>query len=107
MKILGSSLFIMEAIVLGLAIPVAINSGYDHKQVYLTGAGLIVMSIIAAGAMRRDRSTAIRVGIFVQIIIAIKGLAISPFLIPGIIFWFVLVYAIWASGKVDRAKSVK
>lgn len=107
MKFLGSSMFIIEAIVLGLAIPVAITSGYDHKSVYLTGAGLIVMCILAAGAMRRDRSTAVRVGVFVQIIISFKGLVISPFLIPGIIFWFVLVYAIYASGKVDRVKSVK
>lgn len=107
MKFLGSTLFIMEAIVIGLVIPVAINSGYEKQSVLLSCAGLIVMCILAAGAMRRDRSTAVRVGVFVQVIICLKALSLSPLLIPGIIFWAVLIYAIYASGKVDAVKSVK
>lgn len=107
MKFLGGSMFVMEAIVIGLVIPVAINSGYDKRVTILTCAGLAIMCVLAAGAMRRDRSTAVRVGVFVQVIIVIKARAITPLMIPGIIFWAVLIYAIYASGKVDAIKSVK
>lgn len=107
MKILGSSMFIIEAIVVGLTIPVSINAGFSSKEVYLSVGGLMVMCILAAGAMRRDRSTAVRVGIFVQVIICLKALSMPALMFPGLIFWAVLIYAIYASGKVDAAKSVK
>lgn len=100
-------MFIIEAIVIGLTIPVSINAGFSAKEVYLYVGGLMVMCILAAGAMRRDRATAVRVGIFVQVIICLKALSMPALMFPGLIFWAVLIYAIYASGKVDAAKSVK
>lgn len=108
MKVMGSSLFILEAIVIGLAMPVAIvNYGYSKHDVLIAGFGLIVLCILTVGGLRRDRRTALFTGSIMQGIVIAKGMAIHPFLVPGIIFAIVWVLAINLSDKVDRAKALK
>ncbi len=108
MKVMGSSLFILEAIVIGLAMPVSVVIyGYSKHDVLIAGFGLMVLCILCVGGLRRDRRTALLTGSVVQGIVIVKGIAIRPFLVPGIIFAIVWVLAINLSDKVDRAKALK
>ena len=107
MKVMGSSLLTLEAIVIGLAMPIAIVVNDEPKSgVMLAGFALMALCILAVGGVRRDRKTAIRTCALVQLIIIAVGFKYTAFLFPGIIFLLVLALAIKLSARVDAAKAL-
>lgn len=107
MKVMGSSLLSLEAIVIGLAMPIAIVVGDQPKGgVMIAGSSLMLLCILAVGGVRRDRKTAIRTCALVQLIVIAVGLKYSAFLFPGVIFSLVLALAIKLSARVDAAKAL-
>jgi hypothetical protein len=107
MKVMGSSLLTLEAIVIGLAMPIAIVVGGEAKGgVMIAGFSLMALCILAVGGVRQDRKTAIRTCALVQLIVIAVGLKYSAFLFPGFIFLLVLGLAIRLSARVDAAKAL-
>ncbi len=107
MKVMGSALLTLEAIVIGLAMPIAIVVGGAAKGgVMIAGFALMILCIVAVGGVRHDRKTAIRTCAVVQLIIIAVGVKYTAFLFPGIVFSLVLALAIKLSARVDAAKAL-
>ena len=102
MKVMGSATMVLQAIVIVLAIPVAIVTGdYNHTTVLVVGSLLVLLCILSVGGIRRDRVTAIRTGTLVQTAVLAAGIAVRPFLVPGILFALVWLLAVKLSEKTD------
>lgn len=100
MKVMGSATLFFEAIVIALAIPVGISI-YDVPKTtaFIVGFGLATLCVIAVGAMRRDRRTAVLTGSLVQLLVLLASFLVKPLLIPGIMFTLIWVLAVRLSGK--------
>lgn len=100
MKVMGSATLFFEAIVIALAIPVGISI-YDVPKTtaFVVGFGLATLSVIAVGAMRRDRRTAVLTGSLVQLLVLLASFLVKPLLIPGIMFTLIWALAVRLSGK--------
>ena len=108
MKVMGSAVMTLEAIVLGLVMPVAhVVYDYSLSTVVWSAAGLMLLCILSVGSMRRDRRTAVATGSFVQILVLIVGLFIKPFLFPAVLFGLIWILAIVLSARVDQAKAAQ
>ena len=104
MKVMGSALLILQAIVLGLAIPVSVVIyNVDKSFAIWTTFALITLCVLAVGGIRRDRRTAIFTGVSVQIVIIAVGFFNRPLLFPGILFAVIWAMAINLSAKTDAA----
>lgn len=102
MKVMGSATMVFQAIVIGLAMPVAIVTGnYNRATVLTVGSLLALLCILSVGGIRRDRRTAITTGTAVQAIVIAAGIAVRPFLVPGILFGLVWFLAVKLSEKTD------
>ncbi len=101
MKVMGSALLSLQAIVLGLTIPVAVVV-YDVPKLRanLVVFSLMALCIVAIGGMRHDRTTAIRTAVVVQTAIILCGLLVKPLFFPGVLFALVWALAINLSGKI-------
>ena len=107
MKVMGSALMVFQAIVIGLAMPVAIVvGGYPKGQTVTVGLALMLLCFLAIGGLRRDRRTALVTGSVVQLVVIAAGISIRPYLTPGIIFLLVWVLAVILSAKTDANKTV-
>ena len=105
---MGSAVMTLEAIVLGLVMPVAhVVYGYPLSTVVWSAAGLMLLCILSVGSMRRDRRTAVATGTFVQLLVLVTGLFIKPFLFPAVLFGLIWILAVRLSARVDEAKSVQ
>ncbi|MEN9741984.1 MAG: hypothetical protein RIR66_940 [Actinomycetota bacterium] len=100
MKVMGSATLFFEAIVISLAIPVAISI-YDVPKTtaLVLGFGLAILCVVAVGAMRRDRKTAVLAGSLVQLLVLLASFLVKPLLIPGIMFTLIWALAVRLSGK--------
>ena len=106
MKVMGSAVMVFEAIVIGLAMPVAIVNGDYNKSLVLTaGCSLMLLAILSVGSIRRDRTSAIKAGYMVQAFVFAAGYFVRPFLIPAVIFTLCWILAVKLSEKTDQ-KSV-
>lgn len=100
MKVMGSATLFFEAIVIALAIPVGISIYEVPKTTALVvGLGLAILCVIAVGAMRKDRKTAVMTGSLVQLLVLVASFLVKPLLIPGIMFTLIWVLAVRLSGK--------
>lgn len=108
MKVMGSAVMTLEAIVLGLVMPVAhVVYGYQLSTVVWSAAGLMLLCILSVGSMRRDRRTAVATGTFVQILVLVTGIFITPFLFPAVLFGLIWILAVVLSARVDEAKAAQ
>ena len=108
MKVMGSAVLTLEAIVLGLVMPVAhVIYDYPLGTVVWSAAGLMLLCILSVGSMRRDRRTAVATGSFVQILVFVTGLFIKPFLFPALLFGLIWILAVVLSSRVDEAKAAQ
>lgn len=102
MKVMGSAVMLFQAIVIGLAMPVAIVVNNQDKSTTLwIGMALFVLCFLAVGGIRRDRKTAIMTGSFVQALVIAAGIYAKPFLVPAVIFTLCWLLAIKLSAKTD------
>ena len=103
MKVMGSAVMLFQAIVIGLAMPVAIViDNHDKSTVIWVGMTLFVICFLAVGGIRRDRRTAIMTGSIVQLLVVVAGLYVRPFLVPAVIFTLCWILAIKLSEKTDN-----
>lgn len=94
MSRIAAALLTIEAIVVALAVPVAINvSDVSAGKAWLAAGGAIVLCIAGAGLARRGR-TGIAVGWLAQIAAIALGFVVTAMFILGAIFtlmWLVLM----------------
>ncbi len=107
MKVMGSTLMLCQAIVIGLAIPVGLLTGnYPTSHVVWTGTALLLLCLMSIGPMRRDRRTAVTTGTVVQMFVVGAGVVIHPFLVPGLVFLLVWALAVRLSAVTDAQPPV-
>lgn len=95
MRVLGSSVLIFEAIILGLFIPVGYFTGYlaSGTIAIWVGVVLIIMSIVATAMLRSPAGIAI--GWLVQVGMILSGLLVPIMFGLGLLFavlWWAAIY---------------
>lgn len=100
MKVMGSATLLFEAIVIALTIPVAISIYDVPKNLTLVVAlSLTLICILAIGAVRRDRKTAVIAGSVVQLLVLLSAIFVPPMLFPGIVFGSIWALSVKLSEK--------
>lgn len=103
MRTLCSSVLLFEAIVLGLAIPVALAlSDADGGTVVAVGLTLVVLCFVAAGLLGRG-SAGLAVGWVVQVGAVLSGFVVPVMFFLGAVFGLLWFYAIQLGRKGDAA----
>lgn len=104
MRVLGASVLIFQAIVIGLAIPVAINVSDQNSGLALTiGLVLVLAAVVVAGSMKR--SWAVPAGWAIQAVTILTGIVVPTMLILGPIFAVLWYAALKLGRQVDEAKA--
>jgi hypothetical protein len=104
MRVLGSAVLIFQAIILGLAIPVAIViGGQPPLTAGIVGAGLIVLCVAATGVITRPLGWVL--GTLVQVGTILAGLVVPGLLVLGLIFAALWGTALVLGRRVDAAKA--
>jgi hypothetical protein len=91
----------MEAIVIGLAIPVAITIEHVHSGLagMVGGAAAAVAVILAAVAVRSARIAFIG-GTILQVLLIVAGLEVPAMLILGVIFAGLWAASVWLGHRI-------
>lgn len=104
MKRLCATVLIMEAIVIGLAIPVAVH--IDHLSPHTAGltggialAGAVVLALLA----RWQLQVTLVLGSLLQVYLIASGQIVPVMYILGAIFAAFWVIGIWLGRRVERA----
>ena len=96
-------MLLFEAIVLGLAIPVALLlSDVDTALVLSVGIGLIVASVLAIGLLGRGQ-VGLAIGWAVQVVAVLSGFVVPVMFFLGGLFALLWFYAIKLGRKGDAA----
>ena len=86
-----SSVLVFEAVIMGLAIPVAITIEHlDHGVAFGVGGGLALAAVILAGLIGRGR-WALAAGTVLQFLIILAGIEVPALYVLGVVFcvlWF-------------------
>ena len=104
MKRLCSTVLIMEAIVIGLAIPVAVH--IDHLTPHtagVTGGIAAGAAIVAAMLARWQLQLTLVLGSLLQVYLIASGQIVPVMYVLGAIFAAFWVIGIWLGRRVERA----
>jgi hypothetical protein len=101
---LCGTVLVMEAIVIGLAIPVAIVYEHLHRGVAVgVGGALAVCALLLSGVIGRPRmGWALYAGSALQALVIVSGVIIPVMYILGVIFAALWFTGIWLARKVER-----
>jgi hypothetical protein len=99
-KSLLAAILLLEAVVVGLAIPVAVLAAGRSASTAWLLAGLAVLLVLAAGTARRPHG--VTIGWAMQVLILLAGLLVPALLVLGLVFLGVWVVAIVYGAKGDR-----
>ena len=100
MRSLLAALLVLEAVVVGLAIPVAVLASDRGAASAWALGGLAVLLVLAAGLVRRRHGVA--VGWAMQVLVLLAGLMLPALAVLGLVFLAVWVVAIVYGAKGDR-----
>lgn len=104
MRRLCASVLGMEAIVIGLFTPVAINTqGISPAVAVTVGIGLAVLCVLAAGMLRRP--FAYILGSVIQILAIAAGFLVPTMFFLGLIFTALWITAIFVARRVEGVTS--
>jgi hypothetical protein len=104
MRVLGSSVLVLEWLVFALAIPVLINVSGVASGVAFTLLGVVTVLVVAAAKTLPSR-TGIVIGWIVQAVALASGLILVPMLILGAIFTGLWLMAVQLGTAVDARKA--
>ena len=105
MKVLAPAILLLEAIVVGLAIPVALMvDGGGPRAAWVLGV-LAVVLVVASGAARRPHGAAI--GWACQVLVLLAGILVPALAFVGLLFLGVWVVAVIYGGKADRLAAAR
>jgi Protein of unknown function (DUF4233) len=103
-KRLCATVLVMEAVVIGLAIPVAIQ--IDHltaRTALLTGGTAVVLAVLLAGLARRRLTVTLIAGSVLQLFVVVCGAIVPVMYFLGAIFAALWATGIWLGWRVERA----
>ena len=104
MRTLCSAVLVLEAIVLGLAIPVALTlSDLDNAVAGWGGAGLVVLCVLATGLL--GRPIGLVLGWLVQVLAVLAGFFVPAMFLVGLMFVGLWAAAIHLGRKGDAARA--
>ena len=97
MKRLCATVLVFEAIVIGLAIPVAITIEHEsHTQAGVAGGVLAAIAVLLAAVVGRPgQGWALAAGSLLQVGVIASGLAVPAMFVLGTVFAALWVIAIW------------
>jgi hypothetical protein len=104
MRRLGASVLGMEAVVVGLITPVAINLyGVTPSIAVTVGIGLAVACVLVAGLLKRP--FAYIAGSVLQLLVIATGFLVFPMFVLGVIFTALWITAIFVARRVEGVTS--
>ncbi|MFC4060995.1 DUF4233 domain-containing protein [Planomonospora corallina] len=104
MRRLCASVLGMEAIVVGLTTPVAINvQGVPAGTAVTVGIGLAVLCVVVAGMLKRP--SAYVAGSLVQVLAIVSGVMVPMMFFLGAIFLVLWITAIFVAHRVEGVTS--
>ena len=97
MRRLCATVLIMEAIVIGLAIPVAITIEHEsHQAAGIAGGVLAGAAVLLAAVIGRPRQRwALAAGSLLQVAVIAAGLVVPAMFVLGVLFAVLWAVAIW------------
>ena len=104
MRGIAAAVLTLEAIVIGLAIPVAVSvSDVDARVAVPAGLGLAVLCLVAAGLLRRP--VGYRLGWMVQVAAVALGFVVPAMFFLGALFGFLWFMALRLGSEVEATKA--
>jgi membrane-bound metal-dependent hydrolase YbcI (DUF457 family) len=105
MKRLCATVLVMEAIIIGLAIPVAITINHDPAgQAGLAGGALAVAAVLLAAVVSRAATRPVLViGSVLQVLVIAAGAVVPVMYALGAIFAGFWVLAIWMGRRAESS----
>jgi len=103
-KRLCATVLLMETIVIGLAIPVAVQ--IDHvslRRAGLVGGAAVLAAVLLAAAARRLPRLTLAGGSLLQLLVIISGVVVPVLYFLGAIFAALWIIGIWLGHRVERA----
>jgi Protein of unknown function (DUF4233) len=106
MRRLCATVLFMEAIVIGLAIPVAIVLEHAHGGLAGgLGGGLAVCAVVLAGFVGRPgRGWALPAATVLQVLVIAAGIVVPAMYVLGVIFAALWVTGIWLARHLEASK---
>jgi hypothetical protein len=103
-KRLCATVLVMEAIVIGLSIPVAIQINHLRPgTATVTGGIAAVLAVVLAALARRQLRATLVAGSLLQVFVIICGIVVPVMYVLGTIFTALWVIGIWLGHRVERA----
>jgi hypothetical protein len=104
MRVLCSAVLLLEAVVIGLAIPVAITvSGVPGATAGWIGGTLAVLCLVAAGLLRSR--VGYLLGWLVQVGLVAAGFAAPEFWFVALLFGALWILALWLGPRAERIRA--
>jgi Protein of unknown function (DUF4233) len=105
MKRLCATVLVMEAIIIGLAIPVAITiNHYPARQAGLAGGALAVAAVLLAAVVSRAATRPVlAIGSVLQVLVIAAGTLVPVMYALGAIFAGFWVLAIWMGRRAESS----
>lgn len=105
MRVLGSSVLALEAIVVLLAIPIAINNANINALLALSvGAVIALLMLITIGFI--SKPIAIPIGWALQVVTIILGFVVPAMFVVGGVFAILWYFAVKNGRSIDRAREL-
>ncbi len=105
MRVLGSTVLILEALVVLLAIPIAINvSDANATYALIIGIALAGLLVLTVGVITRP--IAIPIGWALQVLVIASGIVVPTMFFIGGLFALLRFYAVRNGQRVDRAREL-
>ncbi len=105
MRVLGSTVLILEALVVLLAIPIAINvSDANATYALIIGIALAGLLVLTVGVITRP--IAVPIGWVLQVLVIASGIVVPTMFFVGGLFALLWFYAVRNGQRVDRAREL-
>ena len=105
MRVLGSTVLILEALVVLLAIPIAINvSDANATYALIIGIALAGLLVLTVGVITRP--IAVPIGWVLQVLVIASGIVVPTMFFIGGLFALLWFYAVRNGQRVDRAREL-
>jgi hypothetical protein len=104
-RVLGSTVLILEAIVVLLAIPIAINvSNTNATFALVIGIALAGLLVLTVGVITKP--IAVPIGWTLQVLVIASGIVVPTMFFIGGLFALLWFYAVRNGQRVDRAREL-
>lgn len=105
MRVLGSTVLILEAIVVLLAIPIAINiSNANATYALIIGIALAGLLVLTVGVITKP--IAVPIGWVLQVLVVASGIVVPTMFFIGGLFALLWFYAVRNGQLVDRSREL-